>query len=82
MVCVTSVWIAQILTTVANANTHQIRRILVTGLKNRNETEGRGMKICRICLTGPRLNFASIAQKRRPGDAPILESRHSLKVIM
>ena len=42
------------------------------------------MKICRICLTGPRSNLysAGIAQKRRPGDASILESRLSLKVIM
>lgn len=58
MVRVTSVWIAQILITVSNAKTHQIRRMLVTGLRNRNETEGRRMKICRICLTGPRSNIA------------------------
>ena len=82
--CATSVWIAQILTTVSNAKIHQIRRMLVTGLRNRNETEGRRMNICRICLTGPRSNFysAGIAQKRRPGDAPTLEPRLSLKVTM
>ena len=38
MVHVTSVRIVQILTTVSNAKTHQIRPMLVTGLRNRNET--------------------------------------------
>ena len=75
MVHVTSVRIVQILTTVSNAKTHQTRPMLVTDLRRWNEIEGRRMKICRICLTGPRSNFysAGIAQKRRPGDAPTLE---------
>ncbi len=37
MVRATSVRIAQILTTVSNAITRQIRRMLVTGLRNWNE---------------------------------------------
>ncbi len=37
MVRVISVRIAQILTTVSNAKTHQIRPMLVTGLRNWNK---------------------------------------------
>ena len=41
MVRATSVWIAQVLTTVSNAKTHQTRPMLVTDLRRWNEIEGR-----------------------------------------
>lgn len=51
---------AQILTNVSNAKTHQIRRILVTGLRNRNKIENQRIKIYKIYLIGLRLNIYSV----------------------
>ena len=50
MVRVTSVRIAQISTTVSNTKIHRIRAMLVTGLRNWSEMEGREMYVYRLCL--------------------------------
>ncbi len=53
MVRATSVPIAQALSTVSNAKIHQIKPMLVTGLKDWNEIEGRRMHVYGIYLAGP-----------------------------